>query len=152
MDLYNESSVSTWFCQNIIPDSQDPNPSKSTRFWGRSWPFFEQKNNHSLRKQVSQLKTVLRNGIKNQNIHTTSITNYNQLISIGFDWYHGWNPNVVWNGSKQLATMKGTKSVAFCTSGLEEHHLTIVLAAMADATFYHPWLYSREKCMEHYTI
>ena len=106
-----------------------------------------------MRKQVSQPKTVLTNGIKNQKIlHTTSITNYNQQISIGFDWYHGWNPNVVWNGSKQLATMKGTKSVAFCTSGLEEHHLTIVLAAMADATFYHPWLYSREKCMEHYTI
>ena len=38
---------------------------------------------------------------------------------------------------KQSATMKSTKSVAICTSGLEEHYLTIVLLfyAMADATF-----------------
>ena len=54
------------------------------------------KNNLFLRKQVSQQKTVLINGIKNQKIlHTTSITNYHHQISIGSYWYHKQNPNVV---------------------------------------------------------
>ena len=61
------------------------------------------KNNLFLRKQVSQPKTVLTNGIKNQKIlHTTSITNYNLQISIGSYWYHRQNPNVVCNGAKTI--------------------------------------------------